>query len=81
MGVDTHITGRSRQRLAFSVRDVLLRLGITVLLRHAEIDDVDHVGALGAWSADKEVVRLDIAVDEVLLVNGLHPRQLNSVSM
>jgi hypothetical protein len=73
MGVDTHVTRRTRERLAFSVWNVLLRLGVTVLLSHTEVHDVDYVSTLRAWSADKEVVRLDVAVDEVLLVNGLNP--------
>ena len=73
MGVDTHVTSGTRERLAFSVRDVLLRLGVTVLLRHTKVDDVDDIGALGAGAADKEVVGLDVAVDEVLLVDGLNP--------
>ena len=73
MGVDTHVTSGTRERLAFSVRDVLLRLGVTVLLGHAEVDNVDNVGSFGAGAADKEVVGLDVAVDEVLLVDGLNP--------
>ena len=80
MGVDTHVTSGTRERLAFSVRDVLLRLGVTVLLRHTKVDDVDDIGALGAGAADKEVVGLDVAVDEVLLVDGLDTRQLGRVS-
>jgi hypothetical protein len=76
MGVDTHVARRSGKRLTFPVRNVLLRLGIAVLLGHAEVDDVDDVSALGAGAANKEVVGLDVAVDEVLLVDGLDTRQL-----
>jgi hypothetical protein len=76
MGVDTHVTGRAGERLAFPVGNVLLRLGVTVLLRHAEVDNMDDVGTLGAWTADQEVVGLDVPVDEVLLVDGLDARQL-----
>ena len=60
---------------------MLLCLGVTVLLGHAKIHDVNYISALRAWSANKKVVRLDIAVDEVLLVNGLHSRQLYLVSI
>jgi hypothetical protein len=73
MGVDAHVSSGTGERLAFPVRDVLLRLGVTVLLRHTKVDDVDDIGALGAGAADKEVVGLDVAVDEVLLVDGLNP--------
>jgi hypothetical protein len=71
MGVDTHVSSGTGERLAFPVRDMLLCLGVTVLLRHTEVDNVNDIGALRAWAANKEVVRLDVAVDEVLLVDGL----------
>ena len=35
------------------------------------------VGVLRAGAADEEVVRLDVAVDEVLVVHGLHPGELD----
>jgi len=50
---------------------VLLGLWVTVLLGHAEIDDVDDVCCFGAGSADEKVVGLDVAVYEVLFVDCL----------
>jgi hypothetical protein len=41
MSVDTHVPSSSTQTLSFSVRNMLSRLGITVLLGHTEIDNVD----------------------------------------
>jgi len=41
MCIGTHVTCRTRERLAFSVRDVLLRLGVTVLLSHTEIHNMN----------------------------------------
>jgi hypothetical protein len=76
VSVDTHVTRRTGERLALSVWNVLLRLGVTVLLGHTEVDDVNYIGTLRAWSTNEEVVRLDVAVDEILLVDGLNPRQL-----
>ena len=78
MGVDTHVTGRTGEGLALPVRNVLLRLRVTVLLSHTKVHNVNYISALGAWSANQEVVRLDIAVDEVLLVDGLNSRQLHA---
>lgn len=75
MCVDTHVPGRARQRFALTVGNVLLRLGITVLLGHAEVDDVDDVGGLGRRTTDEEVVGLDVAVDEILLVDCLDARE------
>ena len=73
MGIDTHVTRRARERLALPVRNVLLRLGVTVLLGHTKIYDVNYISALGAWSTNEKVVRLDVAVDEVLLMDSLNP--------
>lgn len=76
MGVDAHVTGGSRETLSLSVGDVLLRLGVAVLLGHAEVDYMNDVGSLGLRATNQEVVGLDVAVDEVLLVDSLHSRQL-----
>ena len=102
MRVDAHVPRRPAQALSFPIRNVLLRLRVAVLLRHAEVDDVDHCGrgggrdrrqpgstqgphnrrrprtvrVLRTGAADEEVVRLDVAVDQVLVVHGLHPGEL-----
>lgn len=55
---------------------MLLRFGVSVLLGHSEVDDVDDIGRFGGRSADEEVIRLDVSVNEVLLVNGLNSREL-----
>jgi hypothetical protein len=55
---------------------VLFRLWVAILLGHAEIHDVDHVGGLCARSTDQKVVGLDVAVNEVLLVDGLDSGEL-----
>jgi hypothetical protein len=54
----------------------LLRLRVTVLFRHTEVDYMDDIGGFCARSADEEVVGLDVSVDEVLLVYRLYSRQL-----
>lgn len=72
MGVDGHVSSCSTQTLPLSIRDMLLRLWISVLLGHTKIDYVYDVGSLGHGSTDEEVVWLDVSVDEVLLVNGLY---------
>ncbi len=95
MCVDTHISGRPAQTLPLSVRYVLLGFGVSILLGHAEINDMHDwmmclrrwieewewaeltVGTLGAWTPYEEVIRLNIAVDEVLLVDGLYSGELH----
>lgn len=76
MCVDAHVSSSAAQTLAFPVRNVLLRLRVPVLLRHAKVDDVDQVGGLGRGAADEEVVGLDVAVDEVLFVDRLDSCEL-----
>jgi hypothetical protein len=71
MCVDTHISGGTGKGFALPVRDMLFRFWVAVLLRHAEIDDMDDIGGFCAGSADQEVVGLDVTVDEVLLMDGL----------
>lgn len=72
MCVDAHVTCGPRQRLALSVGDVLFRLWVPVLLRHAEVDDMDDIGRFGAGPANEKIVRLDVSINEVLLVYCLH---------
>ena len=58
---------------------MLLRFGVSVLFGHAKVDDVDNIGGLGGRSADEEIVRLDVSVDHVLLVDGLDSGELEKV--
>lgn len=81
MGVDGHVTSRTRERFALSIWNVLLGLRVAVLLRHTKVNDMNHVRRLRAWSANEEVVWLDVTVDEVLLVDGLYSRKLAAVSI
>lgn len=74
MSVDTHVTGGTTETLPFPVRNVLLGFGVPVLLGHTEIDDVNHVFALGSRSSNQKVVRFDVSVNQVFLVDSLDPR-------
>ena len=38
------------------------------------------VGPLGAWTADEKIVRLDVPIDEVLLMYRLHSGDLRTPS-
>lgn len=71
MCIDAHVTSCARQTLALPIRYVLFGLRVAVLLRHSEINNVNDIRSLGIWSANKEIVGFDVAVDEVLLVDGL----------
>jgi hypothetical protein len=63
MGVDGGIAGGSSQVLVFSVGDMEMGLGISVLLRETKVNDVDLVTALA--DTHQEVVGLDITMDEI----------------
>ena len=73
MRVNAHVARGARQTLVFPIRDVLVRLRVDVLLREAEVDDVDRLLSLVRLPPDQEVLGFDVAVDEMLLVNELHP--------
>jgi len=76
MCVDTHVPSCARQRLSLSVWDVLLGFGISVLFCHAEIDHVDDIGSFRIWPSNQEVIWFDVSINQILLVNCLHSRQL-----
>ena len=54
-GVDGGVPGRAREVLVFSVRDVLVGARVPVLLRQAEVDDVDQVALLAQTPGNKDV--------------------------
>mmetsp|Transcript_49756 Transcript_49756/g.158932 ORF Transcript_49756/g.158932 Transcript_49756/m.158932 type:complete len:260 (-) Transcript_49756:839-1618(-) len=74
MRVDGSVARGPRQVLVLPVRDVLVRLRVAVLLRQPEIDDVHLVRPLP--QPHKEVIRLDVAVNEALRVHVLDSRYL-----
>ena len=51
---------------------MLLCLGVSILLSHTEIDNVNYISSLRPWSPDQEIVWFDVAIDEVLFVDGLY---------
>lgn len=72
MSVDGSIAGSAGQVLVLTVRNVEVRLRITVLLGQAEINDVDLIAALA--DAHEEVIGLNVAVNERLGVDVLDTR-------
>lgn len=58
------------------VGNVFFGFRVDVLLGQSKVYDVDDVLLLVALPADEEVLRLDVAVDEVLGMHVLHPRDL-----
>jgi hypothetical protein len=75
MGVDAHVASSSTETLPLTIRDVLLGLGIAVLLGHTEVNHMDNVRRFGSRTTNEEVVRFDIAVDEVAFVYRLDARE------
>eukprot|EP00047_Mylnosiga_fluctuans_P020325 m.90988 g.90988 ORF g.90988 m.90988 type:complete len:440 (-) comp8483_c0_seq1:28-1347(-) len=73
MRVDAHVARRACQALVLAVRDVFARLGVDVLLGQAKVNDVDGAVTRERLAVDKEVLRLDVAEDDVLRVHVLEP--------
>ena len=78
MCVDAGVSSGTGQVLVLSVRDVQVRLGISVLLGESEIDDVDLISSLS--DSHQEIVGLDISVNEVSRVNVFDSGDLSSRS-
>lgn len=78
VGVDAGIPGRAREVLAVLVRDVLA-LAVLEALSETEVDDVDLIFRL-VRSSNQEVVWLNVAVNDSLLVHLLDAHQLNDDS-
>jgi hypothetical protein len=57
----------------------MLAFTVFITLCQSEVNDVNLIFRLVS-SADKEVVRLDVSVDDSLLVHLLDPHQLNIYS-
>lgn len=59
---------------------MLLGLGVSVLLGHAKVHNMDDIGGLRIWPTNKKVVRFDIAVNEVLFMYCLDTGKLAKMS-
>ena len=59
---------------------MLLSLGVSVLFGHTKVDNMNDIGSFRVWSANEEVVWLDVAVYQVLFVNCLYSGKLGTVN-
>ncbi|KAH3666130.1 hypothetical protein OGAPHI_004319 [Ogataea philodendri] len=71
MRVDGHIPCGTAQRLPLSVWYMLLCDWVPVLFNHAEIHQINQV--VGGGCPNQKVVRFDIPVNEIVLMNKLDP--------
>jgi hypothetical protein len=78
VGVDGSVAGSSSQILVLPVGDVEVGLGVAELLGETKVNDVDLVAALP--DAHQEIVRLNVAVDEVARVDIFDSRNLTYVA-
>ena len=78
MCVDAGVARRAGEVLVFPVRYVLVCARVAVLLGQAEVDDVDEVALLA--EAHEEVVRFDVAVNEVLRMYVFYAADLKNES-
>lgn len=59
--IDTGVASSARETFVVAVRDVLLRLAVSVPSRQSE---VDHIYEFGLGRANDEILRLDVTVKE-----------------
>ena len=79
MGIDTGITGRSRQVLVLPVGNVQMALGVAVLFGQTKVNNVHLVPTLS--DAHQKVVWFDVAMNKVLGVDIFDARDLVSFRM
>lgn len=75
MCIDAHVSGSPSQRLVLAIRNVALSVGVNVFLGQAEVDHMDAGVLLVGLPSNEKVLRLNVAVDQVLAVDVLHTRQ------
>lgn len=71
MGGNRGVSGSSSKILAVLVRN-MLALTVLIALGQAKVNDEDVVSS-GLRASDQEVIRLDITMDDTLLVHFLDP--------
>lgn len=59
---------------------MLFCFGVSVLFRHAKIDNMNDICGFGIGSTDKEIVWFDVAIDQILFVNCLDSRKLEELA-
>jgi len=74
VSVDTRVPSSACQVLTFSEGDVLA-VRVLVALGETEVDDIDVV-LVCVVAADEEIIRLDVSVDNALLVHLLNSLNL-----
>lgn len=78
MGIDTHVTSRAWQALAFPVWNMLLGFRVTVLFRHTKVNHEYRIAIFRSWTSDQKIVGLNIAVDQISFMYSLHTRDLRT---
>lgn len=71
MGIDAHVASSSAKRFALTIRYMLFGFRVSVLLCHTKVNDMDQVSMFAMRFSYQKVVRLDITVYQVLLMDGL----------
>jgi len=66
MCVDAHIPSSAGQTLVFSVRYVLVCSWVNKLFRQTKVYYMNYVVFFAGRPTDEEILRLDIAVNEIL---------------
>jgi len=66
MSTNAHVASSARQAFMLTVRNVLVAVRIDVFLRETEVNYKYRIPLRAGGSANQEVLRLDIAIDQQL---------------
>lgn len=78
MRINAHVSRCSRQAFVFPVPDVLLRQRVDIFFGEAKVDDMYEAVLLARRTTDEEILGLHVAVDDVLGMNVLQSRYLET---
>ncbi len=76
MSLDAHVPRGASQRLVILEGYMFACVLVNVLLSEAEIDHVDDSMPIVGLSSNEEILRLHVAIDEVVRVDVLHALKL-----
>ena len=76
MCIDAHVSCSPCQALVLSVRNVFVGVWVNILLRKAKVDDKYRVPLWARRTADKKILRLNIAINQQLRVDVFHTLNL-----
>lgn len=76
MSIDTHVTRCACKAFVFPIRYVLVSIQVYVFFGQPKIDDMNNFIPLSRTSSNKEILGLDITINQMSTVYVFYPMKL-----